>query len=696
MAANPGHQRMKKELGLLDVFTIATGATLSGGFFLMPGLAAAQAGPAVVAAYLLAAVPLIPATLSIVELSTAMPRAGGVYYFLDRTMGPLAGTIGGIGTWLALVLKVSFSLVGMGAYISLFLPGVPITPIAAGLAVLVGGTVVFGASKSGIVQTVLVVGLLAILGVFVWVGVPDINPARFEGFWQAGGASVISTAGMVYISYMGIIKIASLSEEVKRPERNLPLGVFLSLFVSLVVYALGISVMVGVIPMPDLVRDLTPAATAARAVMGPWGAVLLSAAALLAFTAVANGGILSASRYPLAMSRDHILPASFRRLSKGGSPYYAIAATVGVILAVLVLLDPTKIAKLASTFQLLMFAMLCLAVIVIRESRIEAYDPTFRSPFYPWMQIFGIGASFWLIIEMGWLPTAFTACLILVGFIWYRYYARERVRRTGAIYHVFERLGRNRYGGLDTELRGILKEKGDRDEDRIDEIVARSMVMDIDEEIGFEEVVGRVSDWLARFASFPADEIARQFMEGTRIGATPVVHDIALPHLRIEGLLQAEMVLVRSRGGVRIVFNNPLADHQEEEQTVHALFFLVSPTDNPTQHLRVLARIAGRVEEKSFEEEWCAAQSKSEIKRTLLHEERFAVVTVAESPCTEGMVGQALRDLRFPEGCLVAMIQRGEEMIVPRGGTVLHSGDRLTVIGEPKGILQVRQECGVE
>jgi len=93
-------KKLKKEIGLLGVFSIAAGTTLSAGFFLLPGLAAQQAGPALILAYVLAAIPLIPAMLSVVELATAMPKAGGVYYFLDRSLGPLVGTIGGIGTCL--------------------------------------------------------------------------------------------------------------------------------------------------------------------------------------------------------------------------------------------------------------------------------------------------------------------------------------------------------------------------------------------------------------------------------------------------------------------------------------------------------------------------------------------------------------------------------------------------------------------
>ena len=121
---------LKKELGLLNVYAIATGTTLSAGFFLLPGIAFRDAGPAVILSYLIAAIPLIPAMFSMAELATAMPRAGGAYYFLDRSMGPFIGTIGGLGTWLALILKTAFALIGMGAYLSIFWEDVPIINLA--------------------------------------------------------------------------------------------------------------------------------------------------------------------------------------------------------------------------------------------------------------------------------------------------------------------------------------------------------------------------------------------------------------------------------------------------------------------------------------------------------------------------------------------------------------------------------------
>lgn len=128
--------KLKKELKLFDVFTLATGATISGGLFLLPGIAAVYMSSPMFLAYLVAAIPLIPVMMSKVELTTAMPRSGGVYYFLDRSLGPVLGTVGGIGTWLTLSLKSSFAFAGLGIYISIFLNGIPKILLSIGIAVL--------------------------------------------------------------------------------------------------------------------------------------------------------------------------------------------------------------------------------------------------------------------------------------------------------------------------------------------------------------------------------------------------------------------------------------------------------------------------------------------------------------------------------------------------------------------------------
>lgn len=686
MAVKMKPKRLKKELGLRDVYAIATGATLSAGFFLLPGLAAIQAGPALVLAYLLAALPLIPAMFSVIELATAMPRAGGVYYFLDRSLGPFLGCIGGIGTWLALILKVTFALVGMGAYISLFLPNLSMTPIAVTIALVLAVVNLVGAKKSGGLQVALVFGLLAILAVFLSSGIPAFEPAHFENFFAAGFDAIVATAGMVYISYVGVTKVASLSEEVKDPEKNLPKGVILALLTAILIYGFGTMLIVGLVPQGELQGNLTPVASAAEYALGRPGVILLSLAAMLAFISVANAGMMSASRYPLAMSRDHLLPRRFRELGKFGTPFYSILLTVSTMILILVLFDPMKIAKLASAFQLLMFALVCLAVIVMRESRIPSYDPGYKSPFYPWMQLTGILTPFYLIFEMGALSIGFSVGLIVISSLWYHYYARNRVARTGAIYHVFERLGHHRHHDLDAELRGILREKGLREEDPFDEIVRRCLVFDLTDEVSFEGVVQRVAGEISSRVHLTPEEIMSQVMEGTRIGATPVTRGVALPHFRTDRINQTEMALVRCRQGVQMRTYDPLTHEEAEEVRIYALFFLVSPEDNPTQHLRILARIAERVDEISFPAEWEQARDESELRESLLHDDRFVELRINKSEATGSLIGKPLREAGIPRGCLVAMLTRNGESFVPNGRTVLQNGDELAVIGEDEGL----------
>ena len=682
-------QKLKKELGLFDVYAIATGATLSSGFFLLPGLAAVGVGSALPLSYLLAGLLIVPGLVSMAELATAMPRAGGVYYFLDRSMGPLMGTIGGFGTWIALILKAAFALIGIGAYLRLFLPDVNLVPISAGFAIVFGLVNILGAKKSTSFQSVMVVGLLVLLAWFTGVGLMSVEPANLGGMFLQAPGSIVATAGLVVVSYMGLTKVASVAEEVKNPERNLPLGMFLAFGTAILIYTIGTTVMVGVVSAEVLARDggdLTPVATVANVLVGPWGTILMTTAAVLAFSSVANAGILSASRYPLAMSRDNVLPRFFSRIKAGGAPVHAIYSTVGLILVFVVFFDATGIAKLAGAFQLTMFALSCLAVIVMRESRIESYDPRYRSPFYPWLHILGVLTPFWLIVQMGLLASLFTGGLITFGSMWYSYYARERVDREGAIYHVFERLGRNRDAGLDRELREIMKEKGLREADPFEEVVTAASIIDTPGGTGFCDVIWEASAHLADAFGVPVKELGEDFLQGTVVGMTPVSHGVALPHLRRTDIECARMVLVRCPGGMKMDVEIAEGRHHESEP-VQAVFFLVSPLDDPGRHLRLLAQIAGRVDKEGFMDAWLSASNHQELKEAVLRDDRLLTLTLKPGTPSESLMGRALKDIPLPEGTLIALVRRGSEVVIPRGATVLERGDRLTIIGEPAGLL---------
>jgi amino acid transporter/mannitol/fructose-specific phosphotransferase system IIA component (Ntr-type) len=677
---------MKKELNLFNIFTIATGATIASGFFLLPGLAFAQAGKAMVISYIIAAIPVIPALFSMAELSTAMPRAGGVYFFLDRSMGPLFGTIGGLGTWLALILKSAFALIGIGAYMSLFLPQIQILPLAICFAIFFGVLNLFGAKNSGFFQSILVIGLLLLLTWFSGTGLFYIELDRYSGLFDEELSSIFSTAGLVYVGYIGLTKIASVSEEVINPEKNIPRAMFLAFGTVISVYTIGTLIMIGVIPPEILKNDLTPVATTADLMLGRFGAILMTIAAIFAFFSVANAGILSSSRYPLAMSRDHLLPKFLRSLSDNKTPKYSIILTVTLILLILILFNPAKIAKLAGAFQLILFSLVSFAVIVLRESRIESYDPGYRTPFYPWMQLMGIITPIWLIVEMGWLPAIFTLVFIGLGIGWYFYYARSKVRRNGAIYHIFARLGQRRFDGLDTELRSIIKEKGLRDQDPFDTVVARAGFIDLEGDISYDGILKRASNYLSKHLSLRTDFLEKSFRDGTRIGATPVSHGAALPHLRLPKIVQSEMVMVRCRAGVKVNIKSELTGERITKDPIFAFFFLASPENNPGQHLRILAQIASHVDDEKFIGKWLSVDNEQEIKELLLREDRYLSMFLNPDSKTASLIGCEIKNLDLPEGSLITLIHRNGELIVPQGRTVLEELDRLTIISSTKGI----------
>ena len=691
MADSP--PRLKKTLTLFDVYAISTGAMFSSGFFLLPGLATAKAGPAAVLAYFLAGVLILPAMFSAAELSTAMPKAGGAYYFLDRSLGPLAGTVGGLGTWLALILKSAFALVGMGAYLVFFFE-VPIKPLAVGLTVAFAVLNIVGAKETSGLQRLLVTVLVGVLAFFVVQGllaVADLGGAevsrQFTPFLPFGTEGLLSTIGLVFVSYAGLTKVASVAEEVQNPDRNLPLGMVLSLVTATFIYCVGVFIMIAVLDADELRSDLTPVATAANAFFdwlpAPYGLWLIVIAAVAAFASTGNAGILSASRYPLAMARDHLVTKRLGALGRFGTPTFAIVVTAALMVVVIVAFDVEAIAKLASAFQLILFGLLNVAVIVMRESRIASYVPGYRSPFYPWVQIVGVVAPIFLIAELGLLAIGLSLVMVLVGVAWYAFYVRPKaeVVREGAIYHLFARLGQRRYEGLDGELRAILKDKDLPDETPFEHLVTRAAVLDLDGPRAFEAVAREAAARLAERSGLPTERLLQGFLDGSRTGATPVSHGVALPHLRLPEIDRQELVIVRSRDGLRSDGAPPGTD-----EPLHALFFLLSPEEPPGRHLRTLASLASRIDEARFLRDWQGAATEQDLKEVLIHNERMLALGVTADGPTAPLVGRALRDLRLPAGVLVALVHRDGQIAVPSGSTVLQAGDRLTVIGEPAGI----------
>jgi len=697
------HKRLKKELKLFDVYAISTGAMFSSGFFLLPGLAAAQTGPSVILAYFVAGILILPAMFSVAELSTAMPRAGGAYYFIDRSLGPLFGTVGGIGSWLALIFKSAFALIGMGAYIAIFID-LPITPVAIALTIIFGITNVVGAKESSWLQNVMVATLVSILffyviqGTFAVFNVDffDVVREEFSPFFQFGPQGFFATIGFVFVSYAGLTKVASVSEEVQNPDRNIPLGMMLSLATATFIYVVGVFIMVMLLEPDALHADLTPVATAGEQFLtwlpGEAGLILVVIAAIAAFASTANAGIMSAARYPLAMARDELIPTYFSKLGRFGTPTIATVATTIIMIFLLVAFNVESVAKLASAFQLLLFGILNISVIVMRESKIEGYDPGFRSPWYPWMQIAGFFISLFLIAEMGLLSIIFTIAIAAVSVVWYFSYSKDKVEREGAIYHVHARLGKYQHEGLEREMRGIMREKGLRKEDPYEKAIGRALVLDLSHDLEIDDITKTVSTALAERVDISADKIYSLFLEDYREGIIPVGNACAIKHVRVEEDVDTEVALIRIKDGLPFDKVNLESNQKDLDEELNSLIYIMSSAERSGQHLRILAHLAEMIDVIDFKERWLNAKDEAELREILLRDERFINMTISDDDPTKEMIDKRVKDISLPGSTLITIVKRGEKIIYAHGKTEIKEGDRLSLIGEKSDINEVKEK----
>jgi len=429
---------LERDLGLPTVLAISIGAMIGSGIFILPALALKMAGPSVILAYLLAGVFVLPAALSKSEMATAMPEAGGTYLYIERGMGPLLGTIAGVGTWFALAFKGGLALVGGVPYL-LIAFDLPVKPVALTLAVVLILVNLIGAKQTGRLQVAIVTVMLLALTWFVIGSAPGVQEGNFDPFFSGGYGGLLAATGLVFVSYAGVTKVASIAEEIEDPDRNIPLGILGSLGFTTLLYVLIVAIMVGVTDAGVISGSDVPVADAARETMGSAGVGAVVVAAVLALISTANAGVLSSSRYPFAMARDGLVPESLAAISERfGTPSTSITLTGAVLLALIAFVPILDIAKLASAFQILVFILINLTIVAFREGEME-YEPSFESPLYPWTQVFGVLGGLVLITQMGEIAIAGSIVITAASAAWYFAYARPRVQREGAATDVVRR-----------------------------------------------------------------------------------------------------------------------------------------------------------------------------------------------------------------------------------------------------------------
>jgi amino acid transporter/mannitol/fructose-specific phosphotransferase system IIA component (Ntr-type) len=601
---------LKRELKLLDVFCIASGAMISSGLFILPGLAYAKAGPSVYLSYLVAGLLAVTGMLSQAELVSAMPKAGGTYFYVKRSLGPAVGTVDGLITWFSLSLKSAFALVGMAAFTSLFIH-LDVRFIALALTVIFIVINMIGVKEAGRTQIVLVICLLAALILYIVRGLPEVRFEYLEPFAPQGTLAIISTAGFVFVSYGGLLKVASVAEEVQNPGRVIPLAMILSLIVVTIVYMLAVFVTAGVLPGAALDNSYTPITDGAGAFMGQAGRIIMSLAAILAFVSTANAGIMAASRYPLALSRDGLLPEHLGMLSERfKTPSISILIT-GAFLVSALFLKLDVLVKAASTVLILTYIFSCLSIIILRESRIQNYQPVFKAPLYPWLQIAGIIALVFLLFEMGKAALFASAIVIVAALFVYWFYGRIRAEREFALLHIIERVTAKELTSytLESELKDIIRERDEIVKDSFDHLVERGTVLDIEQVLPVDEFFEIVAESMAPKLGIAQNVMLNLLWARENESSTVLTPTLAIPHIILDGEHTFEILMARSRQGVRF---------SDEAPAVHAVFVLAGTKDERNFHLRALSAIAQIVQDPHFDEKWMAAKGEQALRDIVL------------------------------------------------------------------------------
>ncbi len=441
-------EELAKDLGLVSAMTIGIGTMIGAGIFVLPGIAAQRAGPVVVLSFALGGFIAVFNALSVSELGTAMPKAGGAYYFINRSLGPVFGSISGLGDWLGLAFASAFYTIGFGQYLGelielpsvLFLNSIQVGAVLAGVAFV--GVNYIGAKETGGIQTIIVAILLGILTLFAVVGWFSFDWGTVTGsggLTPLGTAEILPATGLVFVSYLGYAKIATVAEEMRNPGRNLPIAIVGSVVIVSVIYTILVTLMIGIVPWPELDLE-APVAQAAEvafpAAVAGLAMTVMTVAALLATASSANASILASARINFAMGRDRIVSDWLNQIHpRFATPYRSIIVTGGMIVLFIALLgrDVGLLAEAASVLHLIVFALLNLAVIVFRETDYPGYDPDFEVPLYPIVPILGATLSLGLIAFMEFWPQVIAVGFVIGAVAWYLLYARRYTPIQGAL-----------------------------------------------------------------------------------------------------------------------------------------------------------------------------------------------------------------------------------------------------------------------
>ncbi len=451
--------RLERSLGSFNLVLLGIGAIIGAGLFSITGIATSEnAGPAVIISFLLASVGCTFAALCFSELASMIPISGGAYTYTYATLGEFIAWIIGWSLILEYAAGATMVAISWGAYVVSLLQDWHIhlpyylvaspwqhTELPDGSKVygminlppliimaLLTFLLIRGIRKSAKLNAILVGIKVVVVLIFIAIGINYIDtnnyhpfiPPNTGVFGEYGWSGIFRGAGIVFIAYIGFDAVSTAAQEVKRPQKDLPIGILGSLVVCTILYILFAVVMVGLVNYKEL-DVAAPVAIAINKTPFLWLNDLVKLAIIAGLTSVILVLLLGQSRIFYTMSKDGLIPSVFSKVhSRFHTPWVSnliLLAFVGPFAAFAPL---SLVGHLTSIGTLLAFIIVCTGVIVLRKTRPELHRP-FKVPFVPLIPILGIITCLCLMLSLEWETWARLLVWLVVGLAIYFLYGRE-------------------------------------------------------------------------------------------------------------------------------------------------------------------------------------------------------------------------------------------------------------------------------
>ncbi len=444
MEVSSGEKGLNRVLGPIGLLMMGIGVIIGAGIFIVTGIASAfYAGPAIIISFLISGVACLFTALCYAEFATMIPVAGSVYTYSYVALGEIWAWIIGWNLVLEYLLIVAAVAVGWSNYfveifssVGIILPAALINPpgVEGGIFNLPAFLIVFaimslliiGVRESSSFNTVIVFIKLSVISIFVAIGIYHINPANYNPFFPYGFMGVFKGAAIIFFAYIGFDALTTAAEEVKNPQRTLPIAIIGSIIISSILYIVVAAILNGMLPYSAFKETAAPVAFALQSIGANWATTVVSVGALCGITSVLLVGLFGQTRIFFAIARDGLIPRIFARIhSRFKTPVYSILiiSLIGAIIAAFVPL--TDLVQLINIGTLVAFIMVSLAVIILRRQQPEIPRP-FKVPLVPVIPIMAITFCSLLVIELPTITQLRFVIWLAIGLVIYYFYGQHK------------------------------------------------------------------------------------------------------------------------------------------------------------------------------------------------------------------------------------------------------------------------------